>query len=289
MEFHADRNTAAPLASATVMMLREGASGPEVFMLKRHGLSDVLGGAYVFPGGKVDAEDAQLAGVLDRTPSQLHESLGEPQLDEAQAAALFVAAVREVFEECGVLFADVDPGAALAACALMREGRSFADVQAELGVPLATRGLAPWSRWITPLIGGVVRKRFDARFFVAAAPPGQQPVHDAHETTESVWLTAREALRQYWDGVIQLAPPQIMSLAHVARHTSVESVLAEARGRKPPLIQPEHFEYEGMRGVCYPGDERHSVRERALPGPTRLCWRNQRLEPCEGGLEALTG
>jgi hypothetical protein len=86
--------------------------------------------------------------------------------------------------------------------------------------------------------------------------------------------------------VIELAPPQIMSLAHLARHASVESALAQARLRKPPLVLPEAFEHEGERVVCYPGDDRHSVRERALPGPTRLHYRNRRFEPADG-FEAL--
>jgi 8-oxo-dGTP pyrophosphatase MutT (NUDIX family) len=289
MEFHVDRNDAPALPSATVLMLRNGAPGLEVFLLKRHGLSDVLGGAYVFPGGKVDREDAELAGLLDRSPSDLHASLGEPQLNEEEAAALYVGAIREVFEECGVLFAEVDAPVVQTALALAREGRRFDEVLQELGLSLTTQGLAPWSRWITPQIGGVVRKRFDTRFFVAAAPAGQEPVHDEHEATESVWLSPRDALLQYWNGQIQLAPPQIMSLAHLARHADVASVLAEAKQRKPPTIQPEAFEQDGTRVLCYPGDERHSVGERALPGPTRLCWRNNRFEPFEGGFDALVG
>lgn len=289
IEPHAERNEMPPLPSATVLMLRDGEAGLEVFLLKRHGLSDVLGGAYVFPGGKLDPQDAGLAGRLDQPLAQLHAALGEPMLRPGEAAALYVAALREVFEETGVLFAAVDGAAARAAWAALRAGRAFGDVVHALGTPLTARGLLPWSRWITPLVGGVMRKRFDTRFFLAAVPPGQQPVHDAHEAIDSVWLAPRAALQQYWAGEIELAPPQIMSLSHLARHGDVASALAEARGRRPPRIQPEPFEQEGMRVVCYPGDARHSVAARALPGPTRLCWRNQRFEPEAGGLQALLG
>ncbi|MEK9803948.1 MAG: NUDIX hydrolase, partial [Curvibacter sp.] len=95
------------------------------------------------------------------------------------------------------------------------------------------------------------------------------------------------ALEQYRDGRIDLAPPQIMSLAHLARHADVASVLAEARHKPPALIQPEPYDDEhGVRVLCYPGDPRHSVRERALPGPTRLRYGHQRFEP-EDGFEAL--
>ena len=110
--------------------------------------------------------------------------------------------------------------------------------------------------------------------------------HDDFETTESIWLSPREALQQYWAGQIEMAPPQIMSLAHLARHTQVDTVLAAARARRPPVIQPESFDDGSGRIICYPGDERHSVREHALPGPTRLHYRNKRFEPT-GGFEGL--
>lgn len=287
MEPHGDRNDSPLLPSATVLMLRDGPSGLEVFLLRRHGLSDVLGGAYVFPGGKADAQDAQLVPRLDQDAGVLHAALGEPALEPAGAAALYVAALREVFEETGVLYAPVEARAAREAWSEVRAGRSFADTVHALELHLHAAALVPWSRWITPLAGGVVRKRFDTRFFVAAVPAGQQPAHDDHEATASLWLAPREALVQYWAGEIPLAPPQIMSLAHLAGHASVASVLAEARGRKPPTIRPEPFELQGMRVLCYPGDARHSERERVMPGPTRLCWRNQRFEPQEGGLQAL--
>jgi 8-oxo-dGTP pyrophosphatase MutT (NUDIX family) len=276
-------------AAATVVMLRDGAAGLEVFLLKRHGLSDVLGGAYVFPGGKVDHDDAQLdmQRYLEGDACALHAALNEPQLNELEACALYVAALREAFEETGVLYAQ-GAGALESARAweLLREGRAFDEVLASMSLRLQAGSLQPWSRWITPKVGGVIRKRFDTRFFLAAVPDGQVARHDDHEATESVWLAPREALRQYWDRQIELAPPQIMSLAHLARHASVESALAQARLRPPPLVLPEPFEHEGERVICYPGDERHSVRERALPGPTRLHYRERRFEPAEG-FEAL--
>jgi hypothetical protein len=209
-------------------------------------------------------------------------------LQPGEAAALFVAAVREAFEETGVLYAPVDAATAGRAQGLLREGHRFGETLAALDLRLSATSLQPWSRWVTPLVGGVIRKRFDTRFYVAAVPAGQDTVHDMREATESLWLAPRAELLQYWDGLIELAPPQIMSLAHLSRHADVASVLAEARGRRPPCIQPEAFEEDGTRVICYPGDERHSVRERALPGPTRLHWRNRRFEPV-GGLPDLLG
>jgi 8-oxo-dGTP pyrophosphatase MutT (NUDIX family) len=270
--------------AASVVMLRDGQEGLEVFLLKRHGLSEVLGGVYVFPGGKVDPEDALLVPAhLDLPPQTLHAALGEPELDLLEATALHVAALREAFEETGVLYAQ-GAGARQAALAwdLLRQGRSFDEVLQAMSLRLEASRLQPWSRWITPVIGAVARKRFDTRFFLAAVPEGQQARHDDHEATESVWLTPRKALQQYWEGSIALAPPQILSLAHLSRHASIASALAEARRRLPPTIRPELFEEDGTRVVCYPGDGQHSVRERALPAPTRLHYRDRRLEPTQG-------
>jgi hypothetical protein len=112
----------------------------------------------------------------------------------------------------------------------------------------------------------MMSKRFDTRFFLARAPALQIAVQDNHETTEVLWTTPRQALVQYWAGEILLAPPQIMSLSHLSIFNSVDHALEDAALRTPPVIQP--------------------VQQRALPGPSRLHFRNKRFEP-EGGLDAL--
>lgn len=280
--------------AATVIMLRDSSeamhgSHLEVFLLKRHDLSKVLGGVFVFPGGKVDPQDAQLdmAAHLDQSPLALHSTLNEPEIDPLTAAGLYVAAVREVFEESGILFAQgATAEHAAQATALAREGVPFATVLSQLQLRLHTGCLVPWSRWITPTLPSVSNKRFDTRFFVAAVPPGQTAVHDNVEATDSIWLTPRGALEQYRDGLIVLAPPQIMTLAHLARYSNVQQAVDAARNCMPPVIRPEPFEHHGHRVLCYPGDERHSVKERAMPGPTRLWFRSKKFEPPEG-FEAL--
>ncbi len=285
MELNFESVTTPPRSAATVMLLRDASAGLEIFLLKRHGLSDVLGGAYVFPGGKVDREDADLDvdKHLDQAPSALHTSLNEPDIDAPTACGLYVAAIREAFEECGILFAqDAVQAHAIRARALSREGYAFDEVLAQLQLRLQTQSLAPWSRWITPRVPSVMNKRFDTRFFVAACPADQAASHDNHEATESLWITPRAALEQYRIGQIELAPPQIMSLAHLSRLGDVRSVMAEAKSRPPAVIQPEPFEEDGGRVICYPGDQRHSVQTRAMPGPTRLRYVNKRFEPTEG-------
>jgi 8-oxo-dGTP pyrophosphatase MutT (NUDIX family) len=288
MELNTVRNEGPPAPSATVVLLRDAADGLEVFLLRRHGQSDVLGGAYVFPGGKVDAEDADWADRLDLAPDELHALLGEPELTPLQAAGLFVTAIREVFEETGLLFADLPPQQARDAWAALRQGPRFDELLEPLQPRLIASALRPWSRWVTPTLSSVGRKRFDTRFFIATVPPGQHPGHDEHEATESLWLTPRTALQQYWDGLIELAPPQIMSLTHLARHGSVASVFAAAAARTPPCIRPEPRDVDGLRVLCYPGDPWHSQQEQMLPGPTRLTWRNKRFEP-DAGLAILLG
>jgi 8-oxo-dGTP pyrophosphatase MutT (NUDIX family) len=281
MELNREIINTPPRAAATVVMLRDTSHGLEVFLMRRHGKSDVLGGAYVFPGGKVDAVDAELdmTAHLDQGLHTLHTSLNEPDIDPLTAAGLYVAAMREAFEESGVLFAQ---GSVDRFAANLRAGQSFNAALASMALRLQTRHLVPWSRWITPTSPSVMNKRFDTRFFVAAVPSGQVARHDDFETTESVWLRPRAALEQYWAGQIDLAPPQIMSLAHLTHYADVAGVLDAARAKGPRLIQPEPFEHEGTRVICYPGDERHSVRDRAMPGPTRLRYHNKRFEP-EGG------
>lgn len=254
---YADTVDTPPVDSATVMVVRDGPAGLEVLLVRRHGNSGVLGGVHVFPGGKLDPGDcARLPAWQEPTPEACREALAEPALDRLTAVGLFVAALRETREECGL--------------------------------SLAPSALWPWARWVTPRQPSVANKRFDTRFFVAHAPPGQQAVHDAHEATEAIWTSPRAALERYWAGEMDLAPPQIMSLVQLARLERVAQVLQTARSRPPALIEPAPFDEAGERVICYPGDPAHPVRQAVWAGPTRLRYRNHRFEP-EGGLAALLG
>ena len=281
-----------PRDAATVVLLRDAPTGLEVLLQRRHAQMANMAGMYVFPGGKLDDADREpaSAALLDQPTAHLHTALGESGTDAATAAGLHIAALREALEECGLLLAEPLGGTsavnATRARAMLREGQPFAQVLGALQLRLQTRQLAPWSRWVTPLAPTMGTRRFDTRFFVAQAPADQTALHDNEETTDSVWLAPRAALEQYRDGRIDLAPPQIMSLAHLARHASVASVLDAARRQPPPLILPEPFDHDGVRVLCYPGDAMHPVRERALPGPTRLHYHARRFTP-EDGFEAL--
>jgi len=299
MQLNSEIITTPPRASATVVLLRdELQNGLEVFLLRRHTASAVLGGAYVFPGGKLDDADcaSDVHAYLDTSPQALHSALGEPDLPPLTAAGLYVAAVREALEECGVLFARLGPHEALAHDAGQRQqwqqalhgGQGFANVLHSAGLRVDTQHLAPWSRWITPVQPSVTNKRFDTRFFVAVLPDGQHPIHDNIEAIDSVWLTPLDALTRYWQGDLPLAPPQIMTLVSLLPHADTASVLQTAKRQAPPLILPEPFDDDdGVRTLCYPGDVRHSVSKRAIPGPTRLRFVAGRFEPTAGFEEFL--
>ncbi|MBU6272024.1 MAG: NUDIX domain-containing protein [Betaproteobacteria bacterium] len=285
MKLNHDIVTTPPRPAATVMLLRDGPRGPEVFMVRRHGLSDVLGGAYVFPGGKVDQDDAApaLLARADRPAPALHAALGEPELAPETAASMFIAALRETFEEAGLLLAGGPrPPDPARAGDLAREGLGFAELLERLDTHLAVGRLVPFTRWITPIIPSVQSKRFDTRFFAVKVSGDAVARHDDRETTESEWLAPRAALERYWAREISLAPPQIMSLAQLARHADVDSVLREAGSRPPPVIQPEPLKMDGLRVVAYPGDPAHPVSARAMPGPSRLVFREDRFEPVDG-------
>ncbi|MDQ7743286.1 NUDIX hydrolase [Hydrogenophaga pseudoflava] len=257
IEIHFDAVDGAPIDSATVMVLRDSTRGLEVLMVRRHGDAGVLGGVHVFPGGKLDASDGEAAlPGLDHEAGWYAQVLDEPGLAPSVARGLFAAALRETREECALA--------------------------------LPADSLWPWSRWITPRQPSVTRKRFDTRFFVAAAPQDQEAVQDNFEATEVVWVLPAEGLRRYWAGEIDLAPPQIMSLVQLARLRSVAEALDAARTRPPALIEPKPFDENGERVICYPGDSAHPVCEPVWIGPTRLRYRNRRFEP-EGGLAALLG
>ncbi len=243
-----------PRDAASVVLLRDAASGRlEVFMLRRGGSSTVMNDAYVFPGGKVDPEDAARE-RLERLGLAGHAGhmLGEPELDALRAGSLFVAACRETFEETGVQVSASD--------------------------------LIPLSRWITPKVPAMMRRRFDTRFFIASIPEGATATHDGQEADASAWYSPREALERYRDREIMLAPPQIMTLAGLVSLESYAQVRERLRAHTPRLIEPVSVQSDGQRVIVYPGDSRHPVRERAMPGPTALVYRDNRFEP-ENGFE----
>ena len=290
MEQNNEIITTPPVDAASVLLLRDSDQGLQVLLLRRHQASQVLGGAYVFPGGKLDAEDhaPEVLQSLSEAPEHLRQRLHEAAIEPARAAGLFMAALREAFEECGVLAGQDHAGPALAAQLRKQMAQASWHQSLRQGqLRLRTDLLLPWSRWITPRQPSVTNKRFDTRFFLASVVDDQVASHDNFETTDSVWLTPRQALQRYAAGEIDLIAPQIMSLYQLKMHRTVHEALQEARQRPPALVEPHPFDLDGQRILCYPGDPQHPVASRAMRGPTRLLLVRGRFVPQSGMTELL--
>jgi len=259
--------------AATVMLIRDavddlGLPAIEVCMLKRNLASEFVAGAYVFPGGAVDPEDRGEAaeelcrGLSDAAASAL---LGI----ESGGLSFWVAALRECFEEAGVLLAqprDAADGTLVldttdpaererfeAHRLEINEGRTgLLEVCDQEELVLAADTVHYVSHWVTPELAP---RRYDTRFFVTAAPPGQVAHHDDGETIATIWVRPNDALRRFEAGEIELLPPTIDNLGKLAMHASTEAVMAWAKGvTDVPTILPIVLIEDGQLLVLRPGD-----------------------------------
>lgn len=215
-----------PRPAATLILLRQGSGGLETLMLQRTQGAVFLGGAYVFPGGSLDAADAATRRVVGLTEAQANQRLGLP----GGALAYYVAAVRECFEEAGVLLA-VDAGGkpvpAARAQGLLPWRERFFELLEKEDLYIPADALAYYGHWITQ--PGRTR-RFDTRFFVALAPEGQEGAHDATEHIHQLWTAPREALERGRRGEIELVYATQQTLQDLARFSEPGAAFAYARG-----------------------------------------------------------
>jgi 8-oxo-dGTP pyrophosphatase MutT (NUDIX family) len=224
-----------PRDAATVLVLREGDGAPEVFFVRRNAGASFMGGAYVFPGGRLDEADADPDVPCDLDADEAARRLRED--DPARARGLHVAALRECLEESGILLATA-PVADDVVAALRHalEGRSPTPVGPPLraaGVTLATSALVPFARWVTPKLES---RRFDARFFVARAPGrSHHATHDGSETVASAWLSPRAAIERAQRREIALAPPTWRTLEGLLDARTVDDVIALAPASLTPI------------------------------------------------------
>jgi 8-oxo-dGTP pyrophosphatase MutT (NUDIX family) len=267
------------------MVVRDGedASAPlEVLMVRRNLRSDFVGGAYVFPGGAVDPADGGTeaeACSRGRIDAEASEILGVG----SGGLAYWIAALRECFEEAGVLLAYVPDARArgtaggqgapsgggdrsLLSLAAADDAerfarhrldinagrRRFVDVCGEEGLSLALDRVHYFAHWITP--EGAPR-RYDTRFFVAAAPQHQLPAHDAGETIAAAWIRPADALARHRDGEIELIFPTIRNLQAIGRFATSGELLAAAAaaGRVPAILPRVVVDGRGVR-ILLPGD-----------------------------------
>jgi glyoxylase-like metal-dependent hydrolase (beta-lactamase superfamily II)/8-oxo-dGTP pyrophosphatase MutT (NUDIX family) len=212
-----------PRPAATLILLRDGASGPEVLMLQRTQSAVFLGGAYVFPGGSLDEADAD--------PRVLKRIRGEAKIPPAP---YWVAAIRECFEEAGILFLSRKDNQPLNAESLMHyRKRPFAELLENEDLHIPADALAYYGHWITA--PGRPR-RFDTRFFLAVAPEGQVGSHDAVETVHDVWITPREALERGARNEIELVPATQHTLQDLKGFATAREAFDTVRARPEPEV-----------------------------------------------------
>jgi 8-oxo-dGTP pyrophosphatase MutT (NUDIX family) len=260
-----------PVPAATVILLRDSVAGPEVLLLERHARSEFLPDAYVFPGGRVDAEDhalaARVAGVSAEQASAALRTVS-PEL----ALGFFVAAIRETFEESGLLLArrrgeaELVDRASAAALAHHRLGvqsgeRSFRELVEREDLVLAADLLAAHAHWITPEDSP---RRFDTIFFAAKTPPGQVALHDGVELTAHVWVRPEQGLAEYRSGRRQMILPTWANLETLIGFASVAEALTASRQRRLVPILPVMVESGGKRRISIPADAGYPTVEEVL-------------------------
>ncbi len=263
VETDAGEEAAEARSAATVILLRDSDEGPQVFMIERHRKSRFVGGAHVFPGGRVDPEDSHAEelciGLDDRqASSRLHLESG--------GLAYYVAAIRECFEEAGVLLAYDGEGRLLdaaepATAARLDDQRQalnggrvdFLELAAKESWKLASDRMHYWAHWITPEKSPI---RFDTRFFLATMPQSQAARPDDGELTDSAWVTPKEALakaeRKEWN-IIFPTLRNLMTLSDFSSTGKAEA--AGLRRREIETIQPRMVHREGGLQAVLPGDD----------------------------------
>lgn len=230
-------NPATPRPAATIVLLRDGAGGPEALLMRRHRSSGFVPGAWVFPGGRVDAADSGPA---------LFERIRGVSGRQEPEGAFWTAALRELFEETGVLLAQDAQGAwagdagtdrrlARFRSGLMDETTSLLELLEELDLTLVADDVVHIAHWVTPVVEA---RRYDTHFFAAALPEGRTVAADPREMTEAAWLSPAEALARFERGELPMVFPTVKTLDALRGYDSVEHALTSLRHRKVPRILP---------------------------------------------------
>ena len=245
--------------AATVMLARDGDEGVEVFVLRRTARAAFAPDMYVFPGGKVDAADSAVdlePYVEGLTDAEASRALGV----DGGGLAYWVAAVRECFEEASLLVARRRDGGPLDVPdedrkAVHDQELSMVELCRRHDLVLDLSEIRYTAHWVTPVGEGA--RRFDTRFFLAAAPDDQEGTHDDIETVHSRWVRPAQAIAESEAGELALMPPTLACMRFLADHATVDEALAAADAAgPPPRIQPKiRVDAEGrIAGVSLPGD-----------------------------------
>ncbi|MFF5935277.1 NUDIX hydrolase [Streptomyces sp. NPDC012508] len=251
---------ATPRRAATVMLLRDGTDGPSVHMLRRRASMAFAGGAYAYPGGGVDPRDEHPVRWAGPSLETWAARLGVTGTEEAQA--IVCAAVRETYEEAGVLLAGETAGSVVGDTtgddwekdreAMVARELSFADFLDRRGLVLRSDLLGAWARWITPEFEP---RRYDTWFFVAALPAGQRTRNASTEADRTVWIRPAEAAAGYDRGELTMMPPTISTLRGLTHVASAAEALAEAPGQDlTPVLAQARLEGDELI-LSWPGHD----------------------------------
>ncbi|MGA6156788.1 NUDIX hydrolase [Stenotrophomonas sp. NPDC087984] len=249
-----------------------GADGLAVYMLRRRASMAFAGGAYAYPGGSVDPRDERMVTWAGPSRAQWARRLGLDPSEATQAQAIVCAAVRETFEEAGVLLAGPTPHTVVAdttgddweadRVALVARDLSFAEFLDRRGLVLRSDLLGCWARWITPEFEP---RRYDTWFFVAALPRGQRTRNASTEADRTVWIRPGDAADGYDRGELLMMPPTIATLRQLAAHGAVADALAAAADRDlTPVLAQARVE-NGELVLSWPG---HDEFTKHIPGAT---------------------
>jgi len=238
-----DRVPVTPRDAATVVLLRPDPSGLQAYLLRRHRGMAFAGGMVAFPGGGVDPRDSD--GVTTWAGPRVSAFAERLGCDDALAHALVCAAVRETFEESGVLLAGPTPDSVVDDTAgeewesdrqaLVDRSLAFTDFLDQRELVLRADLLAPWAHWVTPEFEP---RRYDTRFFVAMLPAGQRTRDVSGEADQVRWMRPAEATKAVDEGVIRMLPPTYVTLAQLAEYATPADALAGAADRQIRTIQP---------------------------------------------------
>jgi 8-oxo-dGTP pyrophosphatase MutT (NUDIX family) len=239
-----DRSPVPPRDAATVVLLRSGSDGMQAYLLRRHRGMSFAGGMVAFPGGGVDPRDSDgVPAWVGPSAAAFAERLG---CDEALARALVCAAVRETFEESGVLLAGPTPDSVVDDTAdtdweadrqaLVDRSLAFTGFLDRRALVLRADLLAPWAHWITPEFEP---RRYDTRFFVATLPAGQRTRDVSGEADAVRWLRPVDAMAAVDAGTVRMLPPTYVTLMQLAEYETPADALAAASGREIRTVLPE--------------------------------------------------
>jgi 8-oxo-dGTP pyrophosphatase MutT (NUDIX family) len=223
------------------VLLRDGQFGVEVFLMRRVTQMKFGAGMHVFPGGRLDVRDADSSVPIAGTPDP-RASRG----DAALARELLVCAVRETFEESGVLLAsgaEVLRAASDAHRVTVETGGSLAALLNDHHVSIPADDIPIWCHWVTPEFQS---RRFDTRFYVVGLPDGQEPKDVSGESDGAIWVRPEDGLRQRYSGEMPMMTPTVTTLRELSRFSSVAEVLAAARRRVVQPLLPFHDPVTGQ-------------------------------------------